>query len=137
MSWQIFAVLATILYALINFFIKLGSGGANGKIAALVMNFTAVSILLTIILATRTPIKFTGNTAWWILGAGAAAALGNIFAFKMFNLGAPLTITAPMFAIGAVIIGYVLGLIVFKEPFKYTQIVGVLLGIAAIYLLFR
>jgi len=137
MSWQIFAVLTMVFYALISFFIKLGAGSTDGRLAALVMNMTAVTLLIVMTIAMKVPISFTGKSAFFILAAGACAAIGNVCAFKAFSLGASISITAPLFAVGAVMIGYALGLTVFKESFSYTSLFGVLLGIVAIWLVFK
>lgn len=137
MTWQIFAVLTMVFFALISFFIKLGAGSADGRLAALVLNATAVALLLVMTIAMDVQISFTGSGVFFILAAGACAAIGNVFAFKTFSLGAPISITAPMFAVGAVLIGYILGLTVFKESFSYTSSLGVLLGIVSIWLVFQ
>ena len=137
MTWQIFAVLTMVFFALISFFIKLGAGSTDGRLAALVMNATAVALLVVVAIVMKVPISFTGRSAFFILAAGACAALGNVCAFKAFSLGAPISITAPMFAVGAILIGYTLGLTVFKESFSYTSLLGVILGIAAIWLVFK
>jgi len=137
MTWQIFAVLTMVFFALISFFIKLGAGSTDGRLAALVLNATAVMLLIVLTLVMKVPISFTGKSAFFILAAGACAAIGNVFAFKTFSLGAPISVTAPMFAVGAVLIGYTLGLTVFKESFSYTSLFGVLLGLVSIWLVFK
>ncbi len=125
------------LYGSYNFFIKMASGGIHQILGAVILQVVAAivggAILIMLRLNGQTFTATTSSVLWAVI-AGIAVGLAEIASFYVFSRGLNSTIGIPLIIGGTVIVGFLLGWIFLKEPISLTQIGGLGLLLAGIWL---
>ena len=137
-TWFWFGVAAAVLYGLHQVFTKLASPNIDSATGALVVESTAaLSIVLYLIY-----LKFTGRLTvegskagiLYSVVTGLCVGAGTVLFFVLFQKGGPLSAVPVILAGGAAIMAAV-GMTVLHEPFYWQRLLGVVLALAAMYLL--
>ncbi len=129
MSWLIFAILAMIGFGFYNYFVKLSSDKMNVQLATVVLYLSAMVAGLIIFLY----IKFTGQTILitsegikFVIYAGIATAIAEVFYFLMFLQGTSLVVGLPLVVGGTILVGTLLGIAFLGETLSLIKIAGII-----------
>lgn len=128
-----------LLYGLHNVFSKAGAaaGVAEAQGALVLESVATVSIAIYLLLFARAAGGWNapGRAYAWSAAAGLCAGLGTIAYFAIFRRGAELSRAGPMVLLGGVLVMTVAGFLFFREPLTWKKGLGLLLGVAGLYLL--
>lgn len=137
MWWILFLFLTIITWGTYNLFFKGIGNEINYFLALLVIGILQVLIALPFVLYSH----FSENLAYSAKGLGLSVlmgillGLGTIFFFYTFKYGASASIAIPVYGIGALLLGAIGGILIFKETLNLRIAFGFALGIASIILL--
>ena len=137
MLWLLFLILTIVAWGTYNLFFKGLGGDMNAFLALLVIGICQILVAIPFVLY----YYFSGNLAYTMRGYGLSAimgvllGLGTVFFFYTFKYGAPASIAIPIYGVGALLIGAIGGILIFKETFNLRIAIGFALGIASIVLL--
>lgn len=137
-EWAWLAALAAALYGLHQVFTKLASPHIGSGPGALVVEASAAMVvglyLVYARLVARQPQVISAPGIWYSLATGLCVGVGTITFFLLFQRGGPLSAVPAILAGGAAIMAIV-GVACLGEPASWQRIAGVVLSIAALYLL--
>lgn len=132
-KWLIYALIATVIYGFWGFFPKLASEYLDPK-SAMVYQTLGSAIGALVILATlrfQLPVQVKGITFSMLAGiAGVAGTQFLLMALTEGKASVVVPVTA-LYPIGVIL----LAVLVLKEALTVRQMCGILLSLAAIYLL--
>ena len=139
-SWFRYAVGAAILYGLHQVFTKLASAGASDGLGGFVVEATAAATIA----AYLAYLKLVGpwdqhmqtNGLLYSIATGLCVGAGTVLFFLLFQSGGPLSAVPGVLALGSAIM-VIAGLLIFRESLSLNRTLGILLSIAAIWLLQR
>ena len=140
MTWFFYAIITTFAYAGFYFFSRYGASYIDSRLAPLVLNSTAVIILLSYVsyfFVTKQKLDFSVKGIIIVSLAGLCAAIGNLANFKSYELGGQGSIVIPLTAIGSLLIATLLSVLVLKEQFSISKLFGILSGVIGMYLLVK
>ncbi len=139
MGITLLIIIATVAYALFQFFSAKAGGKLDGSLAPLVMNVVNIALLLLFFLsqllgkAHLLPTQRSGLIyAGW---AGVAIAVFILSFNKIFQHGGNLSFVSPMIFGAAIVLSTILSVLFLKEsltPYHFLGIVLVISGIAFI-----
>jgi len=132
-NWLIYALTATAIYGFWGFFPKLASDYLDPK-SAMVYQALGTALGALVILATmrfRLPVQVKGIT--FSMLAGIAGVVGTQFLLMALNEGKASVVVpvTALYPIGVIL----LAILILKETLTLRQVGGILLSLAAIYLL--
>lgn len=136
-TWILFLFLTIITWGTYNLFFKGLGTEINYFLALLIIGILQILVALPFVLYSylheglNYSIKGLGLSAMM----GILLGLGTVFFFYTFKYGASASIAIPIYGIGALLIGAIGGILIFKETFNLRIAFGFALGIASIILL--
>jgi bacterial/archaeal transporter family protein len=137
-AWFWYAVAAAVLYGLHQVFTKLASSRIDSTSGALVVEATAVLVILLFAgyqkLGGRLALAGSQAGAAYSVLTGICVGAGTILFFVLFQKGGPLSAVPAILAGGAALMA-VIGFVVLREPIYWQKVLGVVLAIAAMGLL--
>jgi len=139
-GWFAYAAGAAVFYGLHQVFTKLASAGASDGLGGFVVEATAAATIA----AYLAYLKVAGpwdqhietNGLLYSIATGICVGAGTVLFFLLFQAGGPLGAVPGVLAFGSAIM-VIAGLLIFHEPLSRDRMLGVLLSIAAIWLLQR
>ena len=139
MDWLSFGIAALVALSGYNFVLKLTSPKISSLYA---LPFVALGVLLVSLvglLFTRNAngLIFSKQGMWMAMITGGLWGVGQIFYFWMFSKGAPFSVGLPFIVGGLAAMSAIVGIVILKEPFSLTKIVGVIVIFVGLFTLSR
>lgn len=137
MLWLFFVALTIIAWGSYHLLFKLMGNEMNTFLALSIIGIFQVLIATPFVLY----YYFSGDLAYSMRGLGFSAimgvlvGLGTVFFFYTFKHGASASIAIPIYGVGALLIGAIGGILIFKETLNFRIASGFALGIVSIVLL--
>lgn len=132
-KWLIYTLMATVIYGFWGFFPKLASNHLDPKSAMVYQTLGSVVGAVVILATLRFRLPVHGRGITFSMLAGIAGVVGTQFLLMALNEGKA-SVVVPVTALYP--IGVILLAIFFlKEALTFRQVCGILLSLAAIYLL--
>jgi len=124
-----------VTYSFVPPLVRVATRDIPGVPAAFISNLVLVVAILAVILASgQSVVTHMASDAWlYLYAAGLFLGIGILAYYRALELG-PVSVVVPVFAmfiVGGSVIGYAL----LNETVTLTNALGILLGIAAIYLI--
>ncbi len=114
--------------------VKLGNGYSN-EYMIVTLTTSAIILFTCGIIKDGKDIKYIlKHGTLWTVGAGVANAITNLLTM-VTNQMLPISVAAPVRAGTKIIISFLISMLIFKERFSKKQVVGVVLGTAALVFL--
>lgn len=138
MSWIIFLIITTICWGSYNLFYETLEGHINPFLAITLIGLTEAVICIPFLIHqyySSENILFSTKTIFITVIMGVLISVGTVSFLHAFKIGAITSIAVPSFAIGAMIIGAIGGLLFFHEHLTIKTISGLFLGVLAIILI--
>ena len=139
-NWLPLALLTALCLALYNFFIKLASNHVSPAVGAVVLQLVAAVLggvwLLKLMLQGQ-PLALSGKGLGLAALAGLGVGLAEILTFVVFQRGVNSSVGTPVIVGSSVLFTAVLGLVVLRETFTFSQVGGLLFIVVGIVLLVR
>jgi drug/metabolite transporter (DMT)-like permease len=134
-----FALLAGVSMAAYSIFLRLASPGIHPALGATIITGVAflANLALTLTMrATGSPVTFTTQSVYLVIGVGLAAACADLFTLSAYASGLKVTSS---FVIGgtSTVLVLLIGFMVLREPFTWMKLFAVGLIAAGIFLLQR
>ena len=137
--WALLAIVAGILAGLYHVLTKLGAGKIPDVTAAFWLEGAALVALAVCLMVIRqrpwgptvTPVGLT-----CALAAGVCVAIAGVLGFVVYRQGM-LSVAAPIFVLGSVVVPVVVGFLILKEPVTPSRAAGLTLAAVSIWLLLR
>ncbi len=135
----LFMILPAVFWSFYDLVFRFLSDKISSKLAIL---FTGMGTMLVALF-----IFFFGDINWkeftpsngkiliGLLLAGIFSGLGNYYFFKFFENGGNLTQGVPIIAILNLLLCVLMGVVIFQDTFNWRVVLGIILGLGAIYLL--
>jgi uncharacterized membrane protein len=135
--WILFLVLTILGWGIYNLFFKALGSSINYFLVLLIIGITQILIALPFVISSYATGNMTASTKGYIFAIimGILVSIGTIAFFYTFKSGANASIAIPIYTIGALLLGVLGGILIFKEAFTLKMAIGILLGIASIILL--
>ncbi|GAB4424779.1 MAG: hypothetical protein Kow0031_03960 [Anaerolineae bacterium] len=137
-TWIFYAAGTAMLLATADVLVKFAAGKLSNNIALLMFGCATFLISAVWIIVDRSR---GGVLVAQPLGLLVATAVGVTFTFVTLGLyttfaaGAPISLASPMIRLGGLLLASIAGLLLFREPFTWRYLVGVLLAVSGIYLI--
>lgn len=133
MSWLIYALLSGFFIGFASFFRKMSSK-TSGALGGFIIEGLVYGLLaLLFLLFQQHKSSLVSHPLYSSLSA-LALFLGAFFLYKAFSLGA-LSLTNIIYLAVSLIIVLGISFVILKEPISIRQILGMILGIVAIFLI--
>src|SRR6266478_5044920 len=137
-SWFLYAVGAAILYGLHQVFTKLASERISDGLGGFVVEGSAALSILIYLgwlwLSKRWNQTSSGPGVFYSVLTGICVGAGTILFFLLFQKGGPLS-AVPMILAGGAAIMAIAGIMFFNEPATLVRLLGIVLALAALFLL--
>ena len=140
LSWPFYAVFTAICFTIFFVSNKIASTEVTPFLYVLITHF--VNMLGHLYFVKRRKIKaktalisLPASSLWLIALVGLAAATNELSSVFMFKVGAPLSISMPIFTASTVFLIALFGLLILKEKINFKQIAGLCSIIIGIILL--
>jgi len=137
MNWIIFLFITILTWGSYNLFFKVIEKDINYFLALLIISITGgiISIPFIISASHSANLNFSSKGYWLAIIMGVLLGVGTVTFFYAFKHGASTSIAVPAYAIGALIIGVVGGVLFFHEAINIRIIIGLILGLISIFLM--
>lgn len=137
MLWLIFLILTTISWAVYDLFFKAIENDMNFFLALLLIGIFQVVLALPFVVYDSYNGTLEYTTKGQIISAvmGILLGLGTIFFFYAFKYGANVSVAIPFYGVGALLIGAIGGVLIFKETINLKIAIGFVFGILSMILL--
>ena len=136
--WFWYAVGAAVLYGLHQVFTKLAADRISDGLGGLVVEGSAAITIAVYLLALWFSGKWNqkagGPGVYYSILTGLCVGVGTIFFFLLFQRGGPLS-AVPMILAGGAALMAVFGIVLFKEPVSWQNLLGIVLSITGLFLL--
>jgi len=134
-SYVLWALVACITYSFVPPLVRVATREIPSVPAAFISNFVLVVAILAVILVSGHDVvpHMRSSASLYLYAAGLFLGVGILAYYRALKLG-PVSVVVPIFAmfiVGGSVIGYAL----LDETITLTNGVGVLLGVAAVYLI--
>ncbi len=135
-DWKTLAFTVPILFVTYQALAKLLPKGVSVFLVNAYASLIGFAIMLSLHLLTQQnkSLALTGKTLLVALGIGALIGLGNFGIIKAYSLGAPQSLFTLIFYITLIILGILVGIVVFRERLNLIQLCGILLACSGIFL---
>ena len=137
MNWLIPTLFSMLLFGAWGIVVKYASGKLD-TVSLSFFNTVSSLVVISAVFAyfwfSKTTISITNEGIYISLVAGVIAVLAVLSEATAYKLGS-ISVLAPMIAVGVAVITVAGGLVLFKEPITIKSGIGIILAIAAIYLL--
>lgn len=138
MNWVLFALVAALVNALGDFFLKLAAGKVTNCLGVLI--YGCCTFLTGLV---WTAVQWRQGEQLFVKPAGAAAGLGVGICFGIsaiafygtFGRGAPVSIASPFIRLGGLLAASALGILILREDLTPRYVIGLALAIAGVYLI--
>jgi transporter family protein len=140
MNWIYLALLTACFYALYNIFIKMASGHIHeitGAVILQVVAFVIGGLWLIYLKIKGVPTEVTSKGIGLAVLAGIFVGLAEIFSFLVFSKGVPASAGIPVIIGGSVLIAAAIGFLWLRETLTLSNLLGLALIVAGIWLLSR
>ncbi|HEX5555303.1 MAG TPA: EamA family transporter [Chitinophagaceae bacterium] len=140
MNWIYLALLTACFYALYNIFIKMASGHIHeitGAVILQVVAFVIGGLWLIYLKMKGVPTEVTSKGIGLAVLAGIFVGLAEIFSFLVFSKGVPASAGIPVIIGGSVLIAAAIGFLWLRETLTLSNLLGLALIVAGIWLLSR
>ena len=137
MMWLLFLGLTILTWSAYDILFKVLGDGMNYFLALFFIGLFQVIVALPFVIYSYSAGELNYTAKGFYLSAlmGILLAAGTIFFFYTFKYGAPFSVALPAYGVGALLIGSLAGILLFKEVITPTVFVGMIFGIASIILL--
>lgn len=139
-AWFWYAVGAAVLYGLHQIFTKLASEKISDGLGGFVVEATAAMTILLYLVWLKCGGTWnqssTNPGVIWSALTGICVGIGTIFFFVLFQKGGPLS-AVPMILAGGAALMALTGICFFKEPPKFSRLLGIALALAGLILMRR
>jgi uncharacterized membrane protein len=137
--WVLLAMVAGGFAGLYHVFTKLAAGKIPDVTAAFWLEVAAIVVLGLYLTATREQpwgpaVTRTGLA--FALAGGLCVAVAGVLGFVVYRQGM-LSVAAPIFVLGSVLVPVVVGVLLLREPVTWTRVGGMVLAIVSVWLLLR
>jgi len=137
MLWILFLFFTILFWGIYNLFFKAIENQINYFLALLIIGIFQIIVAIPFVLYYYS----NSSLAYSIKGYGLSAimgillGLGTVSFFYTFRYGASASIAIPIYGVGALMIGAVGGILIFKETLNIKTALGFAFGIVSIILL--
>ncbi len=138
MLWMLFLALTVIFWGSYNLFYKAITGlNMNTFLSILIVGIVSGLVAVPFLISKHLHGGISLSPKGLILSGimGLCMGIGTIFFFYTFKSGASASVAIPIYAIGALMIGAIGGILIFKETLNFKVSVGIVLGIISIIFL--
>ncbi len=139
--WKVTAYLAAFFFGLYNVFTKLAAGKISDSLGALVLELTAVLMILGylifLMVSGEKPFDLTKKGIIFSALGGISVAFCSILYFSVFRLGGNLSAAGSVIVIGGIVVMAMIGTIVLGEKLTTSHFLGLGFGLISLYLLSR
>ncbi len=141
MNWFHFSLITVVLYSIHDIALKHLAGSVNSTLASVLINGSAAIVLLIYLFTQTSAGKISLGTPLWsvttffLLVAGASLGIATITFMNAFANEGQLSVAVPIVYAGVILLCLLVGILFFKEPIHWKQLMGVGLAIAGIYLM--
>ena len=135
MHWLFFAFINILGSTLNNVFIKLTAGKVSSLLGALLVYIGGALTITALFPFLKEKVVFEKQGVIFSLIAGAALGVGTIAWFKMYRLGAPISLATVIVLLSIILLSTAFGIILFHERLTPKFIAGLSFAIVALYLL--
>ena len=137
MLWLIFLLLTTVSWAVYDLFFKAIDNNMNFFLALLIIGIFQVILALPFVVydSYNGTLEYTAKGQIVSAIMGILLGLGTIFFFYAFKYGANVSVAIPFYGVGALLIGVLGGVLIFKETISPKLAIGFVFGIMSIILL--
>ncbi len=140
-NWKALTLVVAVLYGMHNVFTKLASGKISDVFGGLVLESSAAFLILCyaayLSVSGKQPFACSREGLIYSLSAGASVAVGSILYFSIFRLGGNLSVAGPIILIGGTLVMVLAGFTIWRETYSPSQVIGLALGVVALWLLSR
>lgn len=136
MQWLLYAVLAAVLNALMDFFVKLSSNKIDTALGGVLLTACATIVMVLPVVFSKVkgePLLVTREGALYSIAAGIAVGLATFFIFKMFATRVELSIAIPTLRIGIIVCATLLGVFFLGEKVSARLLFGMMLSLVGVY----
>ncbi|MFP8953839.1 EamA family transporter [Natrialbaceae archaeon A-arb3/5] len=134
-NYILWALLACIAYSFVPPLVRVGTREIPSNVAAFISNFVLLVITFAVLVYNSESLSphVTSNGAIYLYLAGICLGVGILSYYRALELG-PVSIVVPIFAM-FIVGGSVIGFVVLNEAVTARKVLGVILGVVAIYLI--
>jgi transporter family protein len=134
-SYVLWALVACVAYSFVPPLVRVATRDIPSAPAAFISNLVLVVVILAVVLVSgRDVVSHMQSTAsLYLYAAGLFLGVGILSYYRALELG-PVSVVVPIFAM-FIVGGSVIGYTVLDETITLTNGLGVLLGVAAVYLI--
>lgn len=136
MQWLFFALLAALLNALMDFFVKLSSNKISDAVGGALLCACATVVMAIPVLYSKfrgESLLITRDGVLYSALAGISVGLATFFIFKMFSTRVDLSLAVPTLRVGIILFATILGVVLLHEKMSIRLIIGMLLALSGIY----
>ncbi len=136
MQWLLFAVLAAVLNALMDFFVKLSSNKIDNALGGVLLTACATIVMVVPVLFAKIKgetLLITREGVFFSIAAGLSVGLATFFIFKMFATRVELSLAVPTLRVGIIVCATLLGMFFLGEKMSARLLFGMLLALAGVY----
>lgn len=141
MHWLTLALLSTAGGFLFNVFIKLSNQRIPEILAAVILQATALMIIVFCWVFTKSsPIEVTPTNKMGIVyaaTAGIVIGITNFLIIKMYHMNAPLSAVIPFKLVAGTLLALAIGVLFFQESLTLKKALGVSFSLAGVWMLVR
>jgi transporter family protein len=134
MNYLVYAVVALVAYSLVPPLVDLATNEVPSSTAALVSNTVLVVVAAGVVAYTGEfdASYLTGRSAVYLYAAGVALAVGILAYYRALAAG-PVSVVVPVFAL-FLVTSFAVGVVFLDEALTARKVAGVVLALAAVYL---
>lgn len=138
MIWVIYLLITILCWGSYNLFFKALEGQINPFLALTMIGIAEAVVCIPFLFKDylhSSSIIFSTKTILMTIFMGLLLSIGTVSFFQAFKIGASTSIAVPAFAIGAMIIGAIGGILFFHESISFNVILGLIFGTIGIILI--
>ena len=137
--WKIATLFAALFFGFYNVFTKLAAGKITDQLGALVLETSAILLILGYILFLgikgTNSFKFSSEGIIFSALGGICAAVVTVLYFVIFRTGGDLSVAGPLILVGGMLTMALVGTIFLKEGITLLKVLGIISGLLSLYLL--
>jgi len=136
MNWIIYALGAISAVAVSDLFRKLGSNLKDPFLSNLIFQIGSITTAVTLWLIFSRKFESNNIGILYAIVGGILISIFTTFSFKALELGPGVSTVIPIIRVGGVLLVSILGIILFRDKFTWSLILGILLATTGVYLIF-
>ena len=137
MIWEIFLLVTILSWGAYNLFFKVIEPSMNYFLVLAIIGLTQAILCLPFLIYYKNINEIIISQKGFLLSVimGILLGIGTIAFFYTFKMGANTSVAIPVYTIGALIIGFLGGILLFNESVSIKPLIGLLLGLISIIFL--